>query len=135
MEHKIDLLSELKIYKLLGKPHFSYVLNSVANRKTVASSMLQRDEGVILLADSDGFLIDSVFAGLSGKHIEHIAKNAPRDYKNNILKILQDQEMMRGVFEIAKAMDDDLGRGTTQNQDRVKNVIQYIKDNRIAFEF
>jgi hypothetical protein len=43
--------------------------------------------------------------------------------------------MVNGVFEIAKAMDEDLGRGATQNQDRVRNVIQYIKDNRIAFEF
>jgi len=38
-------------------------------------------------------------------------------------------------FEIAKSMDEDLGKNTTQNQDRIKNLIQYIKDNRGAFEF
>ena len=63
------------------------------------------------------------------------AKNAPEDYKKNILELLNNQEMVNGIFEIAKAMDDDLGRGATQNQDRARNVIQYIKDNRIAFEF
>jgi len=43
--------------------------------------------------------------------------------------------MMKGVFEIVKAMDEDLGRGSTSNQDRIKKVIQYIKDNRVTFKF
>ncbi len=135
MYHDIDLSSELKIYKLIEKPHLSYILNSIENRKTVAFSILQRNDDAILLIDSDGFIIDSIFAGLTEKHLEYITKNAPKDYKDNILKLLRDQEMVNGVFEIAKAMDGDLGRGATQNQDRVRNVIQYIKDNRIVFEF
>jgi hypothetical protein len=129
------IIDENDIKKNIHEPHFSYIEGTIMERKGVAYSILQRDENEILLAASSGFLIDSVFSGLSAKHIEYIAKNGPKDYKDNILKLLQDQEMMQGVFEIAKAMDDDLGRGATQNQERVKNVIQYIKDNRVAFKF
>jgi hypothetical protein len=32
-------------------------------------------------------------------------------------------------------MDEDLGEKITKNQERVRNVIQYIKDNRMVFEF
>lgn len=126
---------EFAIRGNIQEPHFSYSESSVINRKRVSISILQRNITDILLIDSSGFVIDSIFAGLSEKHIEHIAKNGPRDYKENILKILKDKEMMRGVFEIAKAMDEDLGRGSVRHQERVKNVIQYIKDNQVAFEF
>jgi len=131
----IELEQELSIRNNLKEPHFSYLEDSISNRERVANLIISKNGNEILLIDSYGFLFDSVFAGITEKQIEYIAKNAPRDYKENILKILQDQEMMKGVFEIAKSMDDDLGRGSTRNQERVKNIIQYIKDNRIAFGF
>lgn len=131
----IDTKEEQRIFDLISNPHFLYVSNSISDRKKVAIIIFAKKENEILLIDNYGFLIDSVFAGLSEKHIEHIAKNGPRDYKENILKILKDKEMMKGVFEIAKAMDEDMGGGSVRHQQRVKNVIQYIKDNRVAFEF
>lgn len=135
MSDLLTTIEEINIEEMLRAPHLSYVVENLLDRKKIAASILRRNNEEILLIDSSGFLIDSVFAGLTENHIEYIAKNGPRDYKKNLLKILQDQAMMRGVFEIAKAMDEDLGENITQNQDRVKNVVQYIKDNRIAFEF
>lgn len=126
---------EFSIRGIIYEPHFSYIESTLANRKKVSMAILQRNVDSILSIDSSGFIVDSIFAGLTEKHIEYIAKNAPKDCKDNILKILKDKEMMGGVFEISKAMDEDLGGGVTQNQDRVKNVIQYIKDNQPVFEF
>ncbi len=126
---------ELLIENDLREPHFSYLDDGILDRERVSSLISFKSDEEILLVDSYGFNFDSIFAGLSKSHIEHIAKNAPKDYRDNILKLLRDQEMINGVFEIAKAMDEDLGKGATQNQDRVRNVIQYIKDNRVAFEF
>lgn len=131
----IEFEHELIIRGLLSEPHLSYVAETLMSRKKVAYSVLRRKETDIMIIDSSGFLIDSVFAGLIEKHIEYIAKNAPKKYKENLLKILQDTEMMKGVFEIVKSMDDDLGENITQNQDRIKNIVQYIKDNRAVFEF
>jgi len=126
---------EFNIKGIIQEPHFSYIESTLNNRKDVSCSVLRRNENDILLIASFGFIIDSVFAGLTEKHIEFIAKNGPGDYKENLLKILQDQEMMKGVFEITLDMDTDMGKNITQNQDRVRNVIQYIKDNKIVFEF
>lgn len=135
MSNLLTTIEELDIEEIIKDPHLSYVIGTIQERKKVAISIFSRSKSNILLIASSGFLIDSVFAGLSEKHIEYIAKNAPKNYKENLLKILQDTEMMKGVFEIAVDMDTDIGKNVTQNQDRVKNVIQYIKDNRVVFEF
>jgi len=135
MKEKISIVKEMEIEKNLREPFGDYISPSLIVKKKIAYSILDREDIAVLLLDRYGFTLDYIFAGLTEKHIEYIAKNAPKNYKENILKTLRDQEMMKGVFEIAKAMDEDLGRGATQNQDRVRNVIQYVKDNRIAFEF
>lgn len=55
--------------------------------------------------------------------------------KKTILKGLKQKETVAGIIEISKALDVDLKNNSTQNQDRIKNVIQYIKDNQLAFQF
>ena len=35
---------------------------------------------------------------------------------------------------ISMIMDDDIGDAVTENQNRIKMVVQYVKDNKIAFE-
>ena len=131
----MEIEKEILIRNNLREPHFSYAEDSVFNKKKASILMMHKSNDEVLLVDSYGFNFDSIFAGLTERHIEYIAKNGPRDYKNNIMKMLRDQEMMKGVFEIAKTMDDDSGRNATDNQDRIRNVIQYIKDNKVAFEF
>lgn len=135
MKRDLAMSEELDIIEDLREPHLSYITGTVVERKRVAYSVLQKNETDILLVDSSGFLIDSVFAGLAEKNIEHIAKTGPRKYKESLRKILADPKMMQGVFEIVKAMDEDLGSQTNQNRNRITSVIRYIKDNRIAFEF
>ena len=130
----LKILEEYKIRDFIENPDFTYVEGTILERRRVSVSILMRREVEVLLIHKSCFLIDSVFAGLSENHIEYIAKNGPKNYKENLLKILDDQGMMKGVFEIAEAMDEDLGDNITKNQERVKNVIQYIKDNRVAFE-
>jgi hypothetical protein len=135
MSDLLTTIEEMNATEHLKEPHLSYVVASLQERKKVSLDILKRHENEIILIASSGFLIDSVFAGLNEKHINYIAKNAPRDYKKNILQTIRDPEMLQEVFEIAKAMDKDLGENVTQNQDRLKNIIQYIKDNHVVFEF
>lgn len=130
-----NIKEEIEKVDHLEHPHLFFIGENKTKKNTAYQILKEYKENEILIIDPYGFSVDSVFSGLTEKHIEYIAKTAPQDYKDNILKILSDQEMMKGVFEIAKAMDDDLGRGTTQNQERVRNVTQYIKDNRTVFEF
>jgi hypothetical protein len=131
----MEIEKEILIRNNLREPHFSYAEDSVLNKKKASILMMHKSNDEVLLVDSYGFNFDSIFAGLTERHIEYIAKSGPKNYKDNIMKILKDQEMMKGVFEIAKALDDDAGRNVTDNQERIRNVIQYIKDNRVVFEF
>ena len=135
MGRELDLIEKINIEDNIKEPFAIYFHGTLEEKKRVARSVLQRDNDAIILISSGGFSFDSIFSGLTEKHIEHIAKNAPKNYKDNILKLIHDQEAINDVFEIAKAMDEDSGRGSTQNQKRVRNVIQYIKDNRMVFEF
>jgi hypothetical protein len=135
MKEELSIIEEMEIEQNIREPFGDYISPSLAVKRKIAYSILTRNESTVLLLDRYGFTIDYIFAGLTEKHIECFAKNAPKVYKDNILKTLRDQEMVKGVFEIAKAMDDDLGENITKNQERVRNVIQYIKDNRMVFEF
>ncbi len=131
----LSISEELNIEEMMRTPYLSYVIPSLQERRRIAYSILERTVEEILLIDSYGFLIDSVFAGLSENHIEYVAKNGPKAYKENLIKVLQDQEMINGAHQIAKSMDDDLSNNQTINQNRLKKVIQYIKDNKLAFQF
>jgi len=135
MAYNLSMMEEISIDLNIREPFANAVFPSLNDKKKVAYSIALRNHSEILLVSSYGFSINSVFAGLSEKHIEHIANHGPKDYKENIIKTLKDEKMMKGVFEIVKAMDEDLGRGSTSNQDRIKKVIQYIKDNRVTFKF
>lgn len=135
MENNLELLEEFDIARELQTPHLLHKKIYLSAKKQTAYSILSRKQDEILLANSTAFNTDSVFTGLSEKHIEFIAQHAPADYRKEIIDLIFQDYKLDNIFEIAKAMDQDLGGNTTQNQTRVKNVIQYIKDNRIAFEF
>lgn len=131
----LTLSEEFSIKGLMHEPHFSYLESTLDNRRKVSQLVLQKGVSDLLLIASSGLSIDSVFAGLSEEHIEYIAKVAPSDYKKAIVSILKDNRTMQEVFEIVNSMDDKIGEGSTQNQDRIKKVIRYIKDNQLVFKF
>ena len=135
MAEFLTTLEEFDLYEKLQFPHFSLSQKNIVSQKKLAYEILSRKEDNVMLVTSYGFEYSEILAGLSEKHIEYITNNGPMDYKENILKVLSDEKMTDMVFEITKAMDEDLGENVTQNQDRIKNVIQYIKDNLIVFEF
>jgi len=126
-------MEEYEILESIETPHLSYVLDTLMDRKKTARNVLNRKTEDVLLIDKTGFYIDSIFAGLSEKSIEYFAKHAPMEYKKNLMEIFRDKDMLDSMWETVKSMDDDEGSGTISNQDRIKKVIQYIRDNQIVF--
>ena len=129
------LQTEIEIIDHLQHPHlFDY--GSMSEKKNIAYQILNNYKNEeIFIVDPYGFSTTSVFAGLSEKSIELIAQKGPADYKRNILSLLKNTAAIKEVLEIAKLMDDDLGNNSTKNQERIQNVIKYISDNKIVFEF
>lgn len=134
MTRNLDLIEEIDYREKITTPFLGYVMGTLAERKKVAGEILTRKPEDLLLVDGTGFNIDSIFSGLNEENVEYIVKRAPLEYKESLAEILGDKEMMDGVWEIAKSMDDDEGDGQTRNQDRIKKIIQYIQDNQIAFQ-
>jgi hypothetical protein len=133
-----DLLTTLEEYDAIMRfqsPHLLPSQNGILAKKKIAFLVASAKEDEVLLILPDGFLDSAVLAGLTEKNIEHIAKHAPKEYKENILSSLKNQERIAEILEIAKTMDNDLGTNINKNQERINNVIQYIKDNLKVFEF
>ncbi|PIP26959.1 MAG: hypothetical protein COX30_04555 [Candidatus Moranbacteria bacterium CG23_combo_of_CG06-09_8_20_14_all_39_10] len=131
----MDYYFEDNITEKLAMPYVFFSQNNLDQKKILAIYIYNLDVHLLLLSGYSAFSYSSIIAGLSEKHITHIANNAPLDYKKELLNSVFQEYRIKEALEIAEIMDDDLGRNTTRNQDRVKNVIQYIKDNRTVFEF
>ncbi|EKE25260.1 MAG: hypothetical protein ACD_5C00228G0003 [uncultured bacterium] len=134
MTRNLTTIEESDYYEKINSPFFSYVIGTVSERKAVSRDILIRTPEDILLIDEFGFGIDSIFAGINESQIEYFAKHAPLEYKKEIIEILSDENMMNGVWEIVKSMDEDEGDNYTVNQDRINKVIRYIQDNQVAFK-
>lgn len=135
MSQYVTTLEEFDIMGKFQTPYLMHVKNDNISKKNVAYIVLSKKIDEILLVSPLGFRESAIIAGLSEKHIELLAKHAPQEYKEYILKTVSDNAFVSDITEIAKDMDDDLGGGATTNQQRVRNVVQYIQDNRVVFQF
>lgn len=124
-----------KIFEQVIAPYVYYAQETISQRATLARYILNLEEESLLIPSSYIFSYAAIIAGLSEQQIEYVAKNAPRDYKVELVKSTLNEYKTKEVFEIAKIMDEDLGEGIMQNQKRIKNVYQYISDNWMVFQF
>ena len=122
------------ILNKLSIPHAYFPQENIGQKKTLARHIFSLKNEYILLPTYFAFSYTSIIAGLSEKHIEYVAKNAPVEYKKELATTILNKYKMKEVFEIAKAMDEDLGENLNQNQQRIKRVYQYICDNWSVFQ-
>ena len=131
----IDEYFEDKISSELLLPHVVFPQETLSQKSMFAwhTSSLSGEE--ILLASSFAFSYEGLISGLNFKQIEYIAKNAPDIYKKELLNAINKNYKLHEIIEIVKTMDEDIKTGSTENQNRIKNVLKYIKDNEEAFRF
>lgn len=135
MSNDLSALEEFDAQRKIQFPHLLHEASSLSDKKNIAYVVLAKSADEILLVSPSGFGEATVIAGMTEKNTEHLVKFAPREYKENLVSAIADSYLLNDVWEIVSAMDDDEGNVSTKNQDRIKNVIQYIKDNRAAFQF
>jgi hypothetical protein len=119
----------------LALPHIFFPQDSLAQKKNMAKYINSLPNELIVLPTSFAFSYCAFIAGISEKQIEYIAKNAPKEYKKELFDAFFKGYKVKEIYEIAKAMDEDLPGDSIMNQQRIKKLIQYLKDNLIAFEF
>ena len=133
--NELSLIEEINITQSIKMPHLMHEKIDAVAKISIAQSILVRKPEDIMLISSMGFETSSIIAGLSSQAIQYIATNAPLEYRRSIWSVIDNGAEVADILKIAKIMDDDRGSGSTAHQERVLNLIQYIKDNRIAFEF
>ena len=131
----IDENYEDKVLDEFSIPHIVFSQDTIQQKKMLAWHISSLSGEEVLLASSLSFSYEGVIAGLTVSQIEYFAKNAPENYKKELANSFLNEARMNEVFEIAKMMDDDLGNGVKRNQERIKNVYQYIYDNLVVFQF
>ena len=114
-------------------PFVYFPQNNILSKKQLAIHTATLDNN-LLLSTSWLFSFPATLSGLDYDQVVYIAEHAPAVYKKQLLETTKTTYKIREALEISKALDESNGSGT-QNQDRLKNIIQYVKDNSIAFEF
>lgn len=126
---------ETEIIEKLSLPHIVFAQGSLAQKVKLAWHVYSLSPAELLLASCFSFSYPAIVAGITVESIEYFAKNAPAEFKKELAKTFLAEYRMKEVFEITKMMDDDLGNGIKQNQERIKKVYQYIVDNWAVFQF
>ena len=135
MENNLDILEEFDATREIQSPHLVHGKISPVTKQRIAYSVYMRKPEEILLINDTAFYVDAVFAGLTEKQVEYFAKNAPREYKESIMKIFEEGGGLNEAWGVAKSMDSAEGKNSDFHQKRFRKVVQYIKDNQAVFKF
>jgi len=134
MSKELTTLEEFDISRKLQFPH-TFQCKDLTQKASAATNILHKNTDELLLITPRGFSVDFIVAGLSFEQIEFLARKAPKEYKEEIFQFLTDESNIADILNIEKFLDENTAETTQLNQDRIRNILQYIKDNRIAFEF
>lgn len=124
-----------KILDKLSSPHLYFPQETIGAKRILAEYINGVENELLLIPVTFAFSYAAIVAGINERQIEYLTKSAPEEYKKELNGAIAQEYKIKEIMEIAKAMDEDLGGNSVRNQERTKNVIQYIKDNQAAFEF
>lgn len=129
MPQELSTLEEFDILSELQFPEYIFSIDSI-EEQLAFSTYISSLSGRRILIVHDGILnYPFVVAGLTETHIEIILKEGSANMKktlmNNILNIEFQEEISRFITEL------DRHNKTTENFTRFKNILQYVKDNKI----
>lgn len=129
MPKELTLLEEFDIIAEFQFPDFVYASDSLEEKKAFANYMGSLSSRRILLFDDGVFYFPFAIAGLREQHIETIVKDGDHSLKEDILfNLLSNPDFLKQVSDFTDELDER-GR-TTENSTRLKNILQYLKDNK-----
>lgn len=126
---------ESEILEKYAIPQIHFPQENLIQKKMLARHFATLNGEEALFSSASVFSYEAILAGITSQQIEHVAKHAPINYKKELANSMRTEHRMKEVFEIAKLMDEDLGEGIFQNQQRVRSVQQYVLDNWAVFQF
>lgn len=134
MNNGLNALEEFDAQRKIQFPHLLKKASDIIVKKNIALLVFGLKEWDVLLISPSGFSESSVIAGITEKNIEFFLKKAPMEYKKNLLEAIENEFIVEETVKIAEAMDEDMSTENS-NQNRVRNVLNYIRDNSNVLSF
>lgn len=128
MAKELNILEEFDILSELQFPDYIYSLDSEEEKFAFSNYIRYLSGRRILLLHDRLFSYPFAVASLREIHIEEIFKNGGYAFKKMFLDNLSDLEFLKQVSDFVTELDKR-GR-TTENSTKLKNILQYLKDNK-----
>lgn len=128
MPKELTLLEEFDVIAELQFPDFAYSTESFEDKIAFCNFINKLPERRILLLDDDLFNLPFVFAGLQEIHIEHLLKDGGYIFKKILYVNIADTDFFNEMLKFVSELDSR--NKTTENSTRIKNIVQYLKDNK-----
>lgn len=129
MPKELSLLEEFDVIMELQFPDFIYSLETINEKVAFIDYISSFSNRRILTIDDDLFNYPFVIAGLKQDHIETLIREGDVEMKKNLIfNLLFNDIFIKEVDKFAVELDNR--QKTTENTTRIKNIIQYLKDNK-----
>lgn len=128
MAKELNILEEFDILSELQFPDYIYSLDSEEEKFAFSNYIKYLSGRRVLLLHNGLFDYPFAVASLREIHIEEIFKNGGYAFKKILLDNLSDQEFLKQVSDFIAELDRR--EKTTENSTRLKNILQYLRDNK-----
>lgn len=124
----LTLLEEFDILSELQFPDFIYSDDSTEEKYAFSAYLASLSGRRILLLHNELINMPFVLASLKENHIEIIIKEGGFNIKKILLSNLSSPEFLKQSSDFAAELDRR--EKTTENSTRLKNILQYLRDNK-----
>lgn len=128
MPTELDLIEEFDILTEFQFPDYIYSIDTTEEQIVFSKYINSLSNHRILLLHREIFDFPFVLAGLKEGQVETIIKDSAQELKDNL--IFNFSEI--GLLDDITTFIDELDKrsGSTENSTRLKNILQYLRDNK-----
>lgn len=128
MPIELNLIEEFDILTEFQFPDYIYSIDTIEEQIVFSKYINSLSNHRILLLHREIFDFPFVLAGLKEGQMETIIKDSAQELKDNLIFNFSET----GFLDEITAFVDELDKrsGTTENSTRLKNILQYLKDNK-----
>lgn len=128
MPQPLNILEEFDVLSELQFPDYIYSLESVEEQIVFSKYISSLPEKRTLILHDNILNLPFVISGLNKEQVETIIKNGGYSMKKIMLDNIFDPEFLSDVNKFVIELDSR--EKTTENTTKIKNIIQYLKDNK-----
>lgn len=125
---KLNIIEEFDILTELQSPDFIFSTDSLEEKLAFCKYITNLSSHRILLLHSELLNVPFVIAGLTEEHIESLFKDSGYNIKKALFSNMSNQNYLKQVQEFMTELDNR--NKTTENSTRLKNILQYLRDNK-----